>query len=37
MLMYIKTMHGEDKFGYKFNFYRMTAFDWVADNYRSSI
>ena len=28
-----KNKDGEDKFGYKFNFYRMTAFDWVADNY----
>ncbi len=28
-----KNKAGEDKFGYKFNFYRMTAYDWVADNY----
>ena len=31
-----KNNAGEDKFGYKFNFYRMTAFDWVADNYDQS-
>ena len=24
---------GEDKLGYKFNFFRMSAFDWVANNY----
>ena len=28
-----KNNAGEDKFGYKFNFYRMMAYDWVADNY----
>ena len=31
-----KNKDGEDKFGYKFNFYRMTAYDWVADNYDQS-
>ena len=31
-----KNKAGEDKFGYKFNFYRMTAYDWVADNYDQS-
>lgn len=28
-----KNKNGEDKFGYKFNFYRMAADDWVANNY----
>lgn len=27
---------GEDKLGYKFNFYRMAAHDWVANNYDQS-
>ena len=27
---------GEDKLGYKFNFYRMSAHDWVANNYDQS-
>ena len=29
----IKNKDGEDKFGYKLNYYRMTASDWVANNY----
>ena len=29
----IKNKNGEDKFGYKLNYYRMTASDWVANNY----
>jgi len=29
----IKNKNGEDKFAYKFNIYRMSADDWVADNY----
>lgn len=29
----IKNKAGEDKLGYKINFYKMTADDWVADNY----
>lgn len=28
-----KNKDGEDKLGYKFNFYRMAADDWVANNY----
>lgn len=28
-----KNNQNEDKFGYKFNFYRMSADDWVANNY----
>lgn len=31
-----KNNAGEDKFGYKFNFFRMTAFDWVANNYEQA-
>lgn len=31
-----KNKEGQDRFGYKFNFYRMTASDWVADNYDQS-
>ena len=27
-----KNKKDEDKFGYKFNYYRMTAYDWVANN-----
>lgn len=29
----IKNKDGEDIFGFKYNFYRMTANDWIADNY----
>ena len=29
----IKNKDGEEKFGYKFNFYYMTANDWQANNY----
>ena len=29
----MKNKNGEDKFGYKLNYYRMTASDWVANNY----
>ena len=29
----IKNKQGEDKFGFKYNFYRMSAYDWVANNY----
>jgi outer membrane receptor protein involved in Fe transport len=29
----LKNKKGEDKFGYKLNYYRMTASDWVANNY----
>ncbi|MCH1436879.1 MAG: TonB-dependent receptor [Flavobacteriales bacterium] len=29
----IKNKAGDDKLGYKINFYKMTADDWVADNY----
>lgn len=32
----IKNKTGEDKLGYKINFYKMTADDWVADNYDQS-
>jgi len=32
----IKNRLGEDKVGYKFNFYRMAAHDWVANNYDQS-
>lgn len=31
-----KNKDGEDKLGYKFNFYRMAADDWVANNYDQS-
>ena len=29
----LKNSKGKDWFGYKFNFYRIQAYDWVADNY----
>ncbi len=29
----LKNKNGKDWFGYKFNFYRIQAYDWVADNY----
>lgn len=32
----IKNKAGEDKLGYKINFYKMTADDWVADNYEQT-
>jgi len=31
-----KNSKGEDKFGYKFNLYRMSADDWIANNYDQS-
>ena len=31
-----KNKKDEDKFGYKFNFYRMTANDWRANNYEQA-